>query len=133
MKKILVAFDGTEAADHALTTAISLAKAFEAEIGVISVVPMHPGRTPIDPWDDPSVHAEQLRRAREVLLEAGIEPALLKPAGDPAKLIEEEAELGGYDAIVIGSRGQGFIGRVLQGSVSEHVATHARSTVIVTH
>jgi nucleotide-binding universal stress UspA family protein len=132
MKKILVAYDGTEAADHALTTAISLSKAFQAEVGVISVVPVHPGRAPIDPWDDPSVHAEQLQKARGILLGAGIEPALMKPAGDPAKLIEEEAETGGYDAIVIGSRGQGFLARAFQGSVSEHVATHARSTVIVT-
>lgn len=132
MKKILVAYDGTEAADHALTTAIDLSKAFQAEVGVISVVPVHPGRAPIDPWDDPSVHAQQLQKARAILLGAGIEPALMKPAGDPAKLIEEEAEAGGYDAIVIGSRGQGFLGRVFQGSVSEHVATHARSTVIVT-
>ena len=30
MKKILVAYDGTEPADHALATAIDLAKAFEA-------------------------------------------------------------------------------------------------------
>lgn len=132
MKKILVAYDGTDAADSALTTAIDLARAFRAEIGVVSVVPVHPGRAPIDPWDDPAAHAEQLRRARQRLLEAGIEPALLEPAGDPAKQIEREAEEGGYDTIVIGSRGLGFLGRALQGSVSEHVATHARSTVIVT-
>ena len=132
MKKILVAYDGTGAADSALTTAIDLAKAFDAQVGIISVVPVHPGRAPIDPWDDPSVHAEQLHRARQVLLDAGIEPTLLEPAGDPARQIEREAEEGGYDTIVIGSRGLGFVGRALQGSVSEHVATHARSTVIVT-
>ena len=132
MKKILVAYDGTGAADRALTTAIDLAKVFEAQVGIVSVVPVHPGRAPIDPWDDPAVHAEQLRRARQILLDEGIEPTLLEPAGDPAKQIEREAEEGGYDAIVIGSRGLGFVGRALQGSVSEHVATHARSTVIVT-
>jgi len=132
MKKILVAYDGTQAADGALATAIDLAKAFQAHVGIISVVPVHPGRAPIDPWDDPAVHAEQLRRGRQVLLDAGIEPTLVEPAGDPAKQIEREAEEGGYDTIVIGSRGLGFIGRALQGSVSEHVATHAGSTVIVT-
>lgn len=132
MNKILVAYDGTDASDNALTTAISLAKAYQAEVGVISVVPVHPGRAPIDPWDDPSVHAEQLRRARQVLQEAGIEPTLLEPAGDPAKVIEREAESGGYDTIVIGSRGMGWLSRALQGSISEHVATHANATVIVT-
>jgi nucleotide-binding universal stress UspA family protein len=131
MKKILVAYDGTEASNNALTTAIDLAKAFEAQVGIVSVVPVHPGRAPIDPWDDPTVHAGQLRRARQIMVGAGIEPTLLEPAGDPAKQIEREASEGGYDTIVIGSRGLGFLGRALQGSVSEHVATHASSTVIV--
>jgi nucleotide-binding universal stress UspA family protein len=131
MKKILVAYDGTEGADLALTTAIEIAKAFEASVAVISVVPRHPGRAPVDPWDDRPVHAEQLRRAKAILVEAGIEPELLEPSGDPATVIEEVANAGGYDTIIVGSRGLGAIGRVLQGSVSEHGATHAKATVIV--
>jgi nucleotide-binding universal stress UspA family protein len=31
----------------------------------------------------------------------------------------------------VGSRGLGTFGRMLQGSVSEHVATHARATVVI--
>ena len=132
MKKILVAYDGTEPADHALATAIDLAKAFDAAIGVVSVVPVHPGRSPIDPWDDPAVHADQLRQAQRILVEAGIEAQLHEPSGDPARVIEQKAEEGGYDTIVLGSRGLGGLERVLQGSVSEHVATHAKTTVIIT-
>ena len=131
MKKILVAYDGTEGADRALTTAIDLAKAFHAEVGVISVVPVHPGRITVDPWDDRPVHEEHLRKARAVLVEAGIEPTLIEPAGAPALVIEAEAERGEYDTIVVGTRGLNALNRVLQGSVSEHVATHARETVIV--
>ena len=129
MKKILVAYDGTEPADHALATAIDLAKAFDAAIGVVSVVPVHPGRSPIDPWDDPAVHADQLRQAQRILMEAGIEAQLHEPSGDPARVIEQKAEEGGYDTIVLGSRGLSGLDRVLQGSVSEHVATHAKTTV----
>ena len=132
MKKILVAYDGTEPADHALATAIDLAKAFDAAIGVVSVVPVHPGRSPIDPWDYPAVHADQLRQAQRILMEAGIEAQLHEPSGDPARVIEQKAEEGGYDTIVLGSRGLGGLDRVLQGSVSEHVATHAKTTVIIT-
>lgn len=131
MKKILVAYDGTESADHALLAAIDLAKAFDASIGVVSVVPVHPGRAPVDPWDDQSVHAEQLQRAKGILLEAGIEAQLHEPAGDPARVIEQKAEEGGYDTIVIGSRGFNAVERLLQGSVSQHVATHARTTVVI--
>jgi nucleotide-binding universal stress UspA family protein len=131
MKKILVAYDGTEPADHALTTAIDLAKAFDASVGVVSVVPIRMGRAPMDPWDDRPVHDEQLRQARRVLAEAGLEAQLHEPIGDPSRAIERTAEDGGYDTIVIGSRGLGGLDRVLQGSVSEHVATHARATVII--
>ena len=93
---------------------------------------MHPGRSPIDPWDDPAVHADQLRQAQRILMEAGIEAQLHEPSGDPARVIEQKAEEGGYDTIVLGSRGLGGLERVLQGSVSEHVATHAKTTVIIT-
>ena len=132
MKKILVAYDGTEPADHALATAIDLAKAFDAVIGIVSAVPVHPGRSPIDPWDDSAVHADQLRQAQRILAEAGIEAQLHEPGGDPARAIERTAEEGGYDTIVLGSRGLGGLERTLQGSVSEHVATHAKTTVVIT-
>jgi nucleotide-binding universal stress UspA family protein len=132
MEKILVAYDGSEPSKRALHTAATLGKAFGATIGVVSVVPRHPGRSPIDPWDDSKVHAEELVEARELLRAEGIEAELLEPMGDPALMIERMAEKGGYDTVVIGSRGLGSIERVLQGSVSEHVATHANATVVVT-
>jgi nucleotide-binding universal stress UspA family protein len=131
MKKILVAYDGTDPADHALITTIDLAKAFDAGVGVVSVVPIRPGRAPMDPWDDRPVHAEQLQHAHRILAEAGIEAQLHEPMGEPSRAIERTAEEGGYDTIVIGSRGLGGLGRVLQGSVSEHVATHTTATVVI--
>ena len=131
MKKILLAYDGSEAADSALQQTIDLAKAFKAEVGVVSVVPVHAGRIGIDPWDDRPVHDEQLREARTVVSKEGIEPRLHEPVGEKAPSIERVAEEGGYDTIVIGSRGLGAIGRLLEGSVSEHVATHARTNVVI--
>ena len=38
MKRILLAYDGTPAADTALSTTVALAKALKAEVGVVSVV-----------------------------------------------------------------------------------------------
>lgn len=133
MKKILMAYDGGDPARKALNTAIELAKKFDASMTVVSVVPVHPGRVPIDPWDDTTVHAQELLEAKKLLREAGIEAELLEPAGDPAKTIERIAMDGGYDTIVMGSRHLGAIERVLQGSVSEHVATHADATVVIAH
>jgi len=131
MKKILVAYDGGEPAHRALDMAAELAQKFGATVGVISVVPLHPGRVPVDPWDDRSVHTGELAEARAILVKRGIEPILHEPAGDPAITIEKIAEEDGYDMVVVGSRGLGALSRALQGSVSEHVATHAHATVVV--
>jgi nucleotide-binding universal stress UspA family protein len=77
MQRILLAYDGGEPARRAMATAAELAKKFEATVTVVSVVPVHPGRTPIDPWDDGLVHAQELKEAGEALRELGIEPELL--------------------------------------------------------
>lgn len=131
MKRILLAYDGGEPARRALDVAIELAKHYEAKLDVVSVVPFHPGRAPVDPWDDHVVHAEELRDAKAILEEHGLHPELMEPVGDPAHTIEQIANDGGYDTVVIGSRGLGLLARLLQGSVSEHVASHAHTTVVV--
>jgi nucleotide-binding universal stress UspA family protein len=131
MKRILVAYDGGEPARHALDRAMDLATRFEAEISVVSVVPYHPGRAPMDPWDDHRVHTEALAEAERILAERGLRADLLKPLGDPATTIERIAKDGEFDTVVIGSRGLGTLSRLLQGSVSSHVATHANATVLV--
>ena len=133
MKKILVAYDGGDPARRALDTTVELARAFGASVSIVSVVPFHPGRAPVDPWDDRTVHARELLEAKELMQKQGIEPELLEPTGDPAKTIERIAIDGGYDTIVMGSRGLGALERVLQGSVSEHVVAHADATVVIAH
>lgn len=131
MKHILLAYDGGEPAKRALDIAMDLTKRFGASLSVVSVVPTHPGRSPVDPWDDRTVHAQELMEARRLLAENGIEAEMIEPSGDPAKEIEKIATAGKFDTIVIGSRGLGTLGRVLQGSVSEHVATNAAATVVI--
>jgi nucleotide-binding universal stress UspA family protein len=131
MKRILVAYDGGDPARRALDTGIELAKRFGASISVVSVVPLHAGLMPMDPWDDRAVHAQELQEARQVLAEHGISAELLEPTGATAPTIERMVEEGGFDMVVVGSRGLGAISRFLQGSVSAHVATHAEATVVV--
>ncbi|MFL5726779.1 MAG: universal stress protein [Chloroflexota bacterium] len=131
MKNILVAYDGSEPARRALESAVELVKGFGASLSVVSVVPVHPGRVPIDPWDDVATHDQQLAKARQILAEQGIVAELLESSGDPAKSIERVAEMGRFDTIVVGTRDLGGLSRIFQGSVSEHVATHAKATVIV--
>jgi nucleotide-binding universal stress UspA family protein len=129
--KILVAYDGGDPARRALELTTELASRFDAQVGVISVVPFHPGRVPVDPWDDTEIHKAQLAEAKAFLTERGIEPEIIQAGGAPGPTIEHAAEQGGYDMVVVGSRHLGAMGRVLQGSVSEHVATHAGATVVI--
>jgi nucleotide-binding universal stress UspA family protein len=131
MKNILVAYDGGVPAYRALETAIELAKRFDATLAVVSVVPLHPGRMPIDPWDDRPTHDRQLAEAGAILAREGVVAEMIEPSGEPATEIERVAEMGRFDTIVIGSRGLGAVSRFFQGSVSEHVATHANATVVV--
>jgi nucleotide-binding universal stress UspA family protein len=131
MKRILVAYDGGEPGRRAIETAIELARGIGALVSVVSVVPTHPGRSPVDPWDDRDVHAAELLEAKTILSEAGITADYLEPSGDPARTIERLVEEFEYDIVVLGSRGLGAISRFLQGSVSEHVATHAKATVVI--
>ena len=64
MKKILVAYDGGEPARRALDLAVELAQQFGATVGVVSVMPGHPGRVAVDPWDDGQVHLGELVEAQ---------------------------------------------------------------------
>ena len=131
MKRILVAYDGGAPARRALDMAIELTKAFDAQLAVVSVVPVRTGRAPIDPWDDREVHTNELLEAKAILAERMITAELLEPYGDPAMTIERIAEEGRYDLVVVGSRGLSAVSRILQGSVSEHIATHTETPVLI--
>jgi len=133
MKKILVAYDGSEPAKHALAEAADLAESMGAKMTVVSVVPVSPQRhLAVDPWDDRAVHAAELKEAATLLRSRSVTWDVREPVGDPAMTIEQIAEQGGYDMVVLGSRGKGATARFFQGSVSEHVATHSKATVVIT-
>jgi nucleotide-binding universal stress UspA family protein len=131
MKNILVAYDGGEPAYRALEAGVELAKRFDATLAVVSVVPYHPGRSPIDPWDDGPTHEQQLAEAGEFLARQGVVAEMIEPSGEPATAIERVATMGHFDTIVVGSRGLGAVSRILRGSVSAHVATHSDATVVI--
>jgi nucleotide-binding universal stress UspA family protein len=134
MKKVLVAFDGSAPARRALLTAAALAKQDSASVTIISVVPESMGLPVlVDPFDDAAVHAKQLADAVALFEKQGIKAETLQPTGDPGRAIERAARKGGYDTIILGSRGRGTVSRLLLGSVSSHVASHVKGTVIIVH
>jgi nucleotide-binding universal stress UspA family protein len=134
MEKLLVAYDGSAPARRALETAAELAAEHHARVTVVSVIPQRLGLSvTIDPFDDERVHRSQLEDAVAYLASRGVSAETLEPKGDPATVIERIARDDGYDTVVVGSRGRGGAARLLLGSVSSHVASHFKGTVIIVH
>ena len=131
--KILVAYDGSEAAGHALTRAGEIAL-HGHNVTVISVVPLQPsGPRSAGPVmsGDVEEHGRELQDAVAKLKGAGIEAQTIEAVGHPAESIVDEAERGGFGLIVVGHRGHGGVARFLLGSTATRVVTHAHCDVLV--
>jgi nucleotide-binding universal stress UspA family protein len=135
VKRILVAYDSSDPARHALTTAAELAKATGAQVGVVSVVPLHWTRwgEKVAPWDTDNMQARELGEAKAFLEEQGIAAEYVEVHGDRAEAIETLASREGYDTIVIGRQHISMIDKAFETSLYEHVVDHSTATVIVTH
>ena len=136
MKKILVAVDGSKPSFHAAAMAIELARATGAKLtAAYSVVPlMMPGEVPFTVVNQ-IVDAE-VARAKAVLQEVRDQfPAAtfstVELQGSAAEAIAGHAEEGGYDLIVVGSRGRNAVARVLLGSVADRLVHISRKPVLV--
>jgi nucleotide-binding universal stress UspA family protein len=144
--KVLLATDGSEDAQLALSTAVDLANSTNSELHVVTVAPGNP---------DPvyQIHEASLRYET-------YEEALQAVRGEAQKVLDEQVEkvkeAGGTVAqaylrmgerrdraivhladeidaglIVMGSRGLGGVRRALMGSVSDSVVRHAHCPVLV--
>ena len=149
-KKILVAFDGSEASKHALDHAVSIADLTKAEVHIISVVPrvMMPvfpdegfGAAPVTAAQDMSDYQERMRTIYSKSLDEAkkditghypdlkVEINLLE--GRPSATIVDEAENKDMDLIVIGSRGLGGITGWILGSTSRRIVESCTKPVLV--
>lgn len=146
MATILLADDGSETARDALIRGLAILGRDHHFIALTVVPPAHLPGAPLMPMDSahytlPNVEADQEMEREEVdestvdltqLIDAlGIQAEEVVEVGEPAEVIIEVAERYKVDAIVIGSRGHGFVKRVLLGSVSNQVLQHAPCPVLV--
>ena len=133
--KILAAYDGSEPAGHAYRFALDLAKCYGADLLVLAVA------SPPEPPEDIETEAvlENAEAHYKELFDAlkaeaanqGLTPRFEVVAGHPSNQIVYRAEQDGVDLIVVGHRGKGFFERLLVGSVSKQVVTHACCPVLV--
>jgi nucleotide-binding universal stress UspA family protein len=135
MNKILLAFDGEPASRKALEATAELARQTGASVAVLCVV--RPSRSgsgwpeASSGWDPADPFAAIPEDARRFLAARGVAADAIEAEGDPAKVIERVAEAEGCDTIVVGARRLGALRRLLEGSVSAHVAAHAHEAVLV--
>lgn len=145
MKKVLVAVDGSEASAQALRKAAELAKSGGAElfllhVGAISALDLANPHVPMG-GDDvlPSQIEQRLQKRGEDILQVAqqqISDLNLKVKtqmllGHPGDAICEIADEEQPDFVVVGSRGQNKLQRMVLGSVSDYVVRHCGSPVIV--
>ncbi len=140
---ILVAIDGSEHAQRALSEAIDLAQLSNARLTVMTVQ-QQPSTLlvggPVVPPVDMRSLDEAMRQEHEQLLESAIEQVpqdvsvvKMLVQGSPASAIIAQARKDGNDLIVLGSRGRGEVASMLLGSVSHQVLQRSAVPVLVVH
>jgi nucleotide-binding universal stress UspA family protein len=133
--KILAAYDGSEPAGHAYRFSLDLARRYGADLLVLAVA--SPPEPPEDieteaVLENAEAHYKELFDALKAeAVNQGLTPRFEVVAGHPANQIVYRAEQDGIDLIVVGHRGKGFFERLLVGSVSKQVVTHAYCPVLV--
>jgi nucleotide-binding universal stress UspA family protein len=115
-RRIVVAYDGSEASRRALDAAADLA----GYGSTLSVVTVRNGE----------VDAGVAREAREHLQQRHVQAAYHEPVGEAAELIVEAAQGVGADLVVVGRRDRRPL-RSLLGSVSSRVVRRAPCDVLV--
>ena len=144
--KILLAVDGSSFSEEAVKEVARRPWPTGSEVRVVYVVETPPPPPPemwAGSYEDYFGELNQWKRAqgREALASAtrvldaredrtlGVTAEMLE--GPPKRRIPEEAESWGADLIVLGPHGYGFWDRLLLGSVSRAVASHAPCSVLI--
>jgi nucleotide-binding universal stress UspA family protein len=133
--KIVVGYDGSDAAKRALDRAAALAGSV-TPVTVVSVAsPLSGPVRGVKPYQPQEVEKRRadLQEARELLIKKGKEIHAVEGRGHPGTVIAEVADEKDADVIVVGTRGQGLLGRTFRGSVSTKVLHRANRDVLVIH
>lgn len=134
--KVLVAYDGSVFADAALNDLSWAGLRRDSEIEVFTAYETCPGLIEADSRHMSAAHDAAIAvseraavRLRRALPYAKV--SAREEQGSAASRILERAQAWQADLVVIGSHGRSAFGRVVLGSVSHHVATHALCSVRV--
>jgi nucleotide-binding universal stress UspA family protein len=144
MKKMLVAYDGSDASKKAIDTVIKCSNKND-EITLLTVVPAELAESSFTKMLLPTIDLsaiiksgsfkekamESLQKISKPLEQDVSKVNTIVEAGDPADEILITAKKVGADIIVVGYKGYGKEGRFLLGSVTDKVVRHASTSVLV--
>lgn len=133
MRKILIGFDGSEGAEHALNRAMSLVDEF-GELILLAVIPSIDDKT----FVDKKMYNRLKERANNLIDSTIIDigkhdfkiTGLIKN-GDPAAVIIDVSNELKVDLIVLGSKGSSELGNFPLGSVANKVVQYAAKPVML--
>ena len=137
-KKILVAIDGSQSAYNALNSAIDLAKQFDSELYLVSVVntanlPANVGVSYapglVDDLKDSSQN--DLNKANEIVEKAGLTATVKLLDGEPREQLTRFPKENDIDLIVMGKTGTSPFTRVFVGSVTRYVSEHSNISILL--
>lgn len=136
MKKIMVAWDGSETAAQAFEKAAELAARLEAGLHVVSVAGTPNYVETVGEYEGALEDAERFfEHKREALEEAamrfGVRYAREVIHGHPANALIEHARQGRFDLLVVGRKGHSTLERFLLGSVTLKLAAHAPCPLLI--
>jgi len=138
--RITVAIDGSSTSEEALATAIDLAKEYGSELTIITVAPIVPIYLPSTgpyvvtepPERDEAPYRSLVDGAVKKANDAGVSRVTgLCREGVVLDEILSQLESHPADLVVVGSRGLSTAKRILIGSVSSSLVTHAPCPVLV--
>jgi nucleotide-binding universal stress UspA family protein len=135
IKKILLAYDGSEPSAKAFTMAADLAARYQAELCVLTVaqVPEFGEDVETEAVIEHSrdYHQGLLDQLKPQIDRLGITGSLQVAIGHPAQQILDYAGGQSVDIIVLGHRGRGAFDRWRLGSVTHRVISYAECAVLV--
>jgi len=136
MKKVLVAHDGSNAADRALMEGISISGRYGADLIVLSVVPnLCFTEIGIDCDTVSRLYRAEIEGTAEgiqsLLQEKNVKAETIILEGNPVDVIVDHAREMGVDLVVVGSTGKQATERTVIGCVSSRVVANSPCSVLV--
>ena len=132
IKRILVGVDGSKCSNEAVRYAAEISKKFDATVTLMHVYRPPETTRELPAHERPEEARVKLDESKRIMDELGVECKSIFSIGNPASAILVEAAKG-YDLIVMGSRGMGFVEGFLLGSTTTRVAHHAKVPVLIVH